>query len=49
MPPFGNILKKVEIDDLIEFLSSCTSRVAPGCREWLPPPKQSQSEDSSDN
>lgn len=39
MPPFGHILKKVEIDDLVEFLSSCRSKVAPGCRDWMPSPQ----------
>jgi mono/diheme cytochrome c family protein len=34
MPPFGGVLNRREIDDLVEFLSSCRSDEAPGCRTW---------------
>lgn len=49
MPPFGQTLKKDEIDELVDFLSSCRSKTAPGCRRWMPPPQQPQSQDQSDN
>ena len=36
MPPFGAVLSKDEIKDLVAFLSSCRSESAPGCRQWMP-------------
>jgi len=33
MPPFGNVLSKDEVKDLVAFLTSCRTDTAPGCRE----------------
>ncbi|MGA9426850.1 MAG: cytochrome c, partial [Terracidiphilus sp.] len=46
MPPFGGDLTKDEVNDLVEFLTSCRSKIAPGCRQWMPPlpPKQSEAQ-----
>ncbi|MGB7168754.1 MAG: cytochrome c [Acidobacteriaceae bacterium] len=38
MPPFGRVLGQRDIDDLVEFLSSCRTDKAPGCRRWAAPP-----------
>jgi mono/diheme cytochrome c family protein len=40
MPPFGKVLSGRDIDDLVEFLSSCRSHEAPGCRNWEGPVSQ---------
>ncbi|MGA7315886.1 MAG: cytochrome c [Silvibacterium sp.] len=37
MPPFGNVLSKDEVKDLVAFLTSCRTDTAPGCRRWIPP------------
>lgn len=37
MPPFGRVLPRSEVDDLVVFLSSCRAEEAPGCREWDTP------------
>ena len=45
MPPFGKVLSKDEVKDVVRFLASCKSETAPGCREWMQPepePGQSQ-------
>lgn len=34
MPPFGEVLTRGEVEDLVYFLSSCRSDQAPGCRTW---------------
>jgi mono/diheme cytochrome c family protein len=34
MPPFEGVLSKDEVKDLVAFLTSCRTDVAPGCREW---------------
>ena len=49
MPPFGHVLTKPEVDDLVDFLSSCKSKAAPGCRKWMPQLSQQRSEDDSDD
>jgi mono/diheme cytochrome c family protein len=36
MPPFGSILSKDEVKDVVTFLSSCRTKDAPGCRQWMP-------------
>src|SRR5580692_8487375 len=36
MPPFGEVLKASEVDDLVAFLESCRSKTPPGCRQWTP-------------
>lgn len=36
MPPFGNVLSKDEVKDLVAFLTSCRTDTAPGCRQWMP-------------
>src|SRR5271154_2280510 len=33
MPPFGNVLSKDEVKDLVAFLTTCRTDTAPGCRE----------------
>jgi mono/diheme cytochrome c family protein len=43
MPPFGKVLKKDEVDDLVDFLMSCRTKTAPGCRQWMPILPNSQS------
>lgn len=48
MPPFGKVLKKDQVDDLIEFLTSCRTKTAPGCRQWMPPLLQRQAKAQSD-
>ena len=35
MPPFGDILSKDEVKDLVTFLTSCRTEIAPGCRYWM--------------
>lgn len=37
MPPFGRVLSPRTIDELVEFLSSCRTEKAPGCRQWDAP------------
>lgn len=49
MPPFGEALKKDEVNDLVEFLTSCRTRIAPGCRQWMPPLPHKQSEAQSED
>lgn len=49
MPPFGKVLKKDEVNDLVEFLRSCQTKTAPGCRQWMPPLPQKQADDQSDD
>jgi hypothetical protein len=39
MPPFGSILSKDEVKDLVIFLTSCRTETAPGCRQWMPQPE----------
>jgi ubiquinol-cytochrome c reductase cytochrome b subunit len=36
MPPFGGVLTRSEVDDLVLFLTSCRSDQVPGCRELIP-------------
>ncbi|MFY9935745.1 MAG: cytochrome c [Silvibacterium sp.] len=36
MPPFGNVLSKDEVKDLVAFLTSCRTDAAPGCRHLIP-------------
>lgn len=36
MPPFGDVLSKKEVDDLVSFLTSCRTDTPPGCRELIP-------------
>jgi mono/diheme cytochrome c family protein len=36
MPPFGDVLSKDEVKDVVAFLSSCRTKDAPGCRQWMP-------------
>jgi len=36
MPPFGEVLSKDEVKDVVKFLSSCRTKDAPGCRQWMP-------------
>ena len=36
MPPFGNVISKDEVKDLVAFLTSCRTDAAPGCRELIP-------------
>ena len=45
MPPFGKVLKKDQVNDLVQFLTSCETKRAPGCRKWMPPLPQSPSVD----
>jgi len=35
MPPFGGVLTKNEVKDLVSFLTSCRTDKAPGCRQLL--------------
>jgi mono/diheme cytochrome c family protein len=35
MPPFGNVLSKDEVKDVVKFLTSCRTKDAPGCRQWM--------------
>jgi mono/diheme cytochrome c family protein len=45
MPPFGKVLSKDEIKDVVVFLTSCKTDSAPGCRQWMQPeaePQESQ-------
>ena len=45
MPPFGKVLSKDEVKDVIVFLTACKTEAAPGCRQWMQPepePGQSQ-------
>ena len=45
MPPFGKVLSKDEVKELVVFLTSCKTEEAPGCRQWMPPepePAQTQ-------
>lgn len=49
MPPFGKVLKKDEVNDLVEFLTSCRTKTAPGCRQWMPPLPHKQSVAQSDD
>jgi len=37
MPPFGGVLNARDVSDLVEFLSSCRTDHAPGCRVWDTP------------
>ena len=37
MPPFKSVLTKNEVSDLVVFLTSCRTEMAPGCREWGAP------------
>jgi mono/diheme cytochrome c family protein len=37
MPPFGGVLSRHDISDLVEFLRSCRTDDAPGCRDWEAP------------
>jgi mono/diheme cytochrome c family protein len=37
MPPFGDVLSKDEVKDLVVFLTSCRTETAPGCRQWMKP------------
>src|SRR5271156_1467285 len=37
MPPFGNVLSKDEVKDVLVFLTSCKTDTAPGCRQWMKP------------
>lgn len=34
MPPFGRVLTRDEVGDLVTFLTSCRTDAAPGCRSW---------------
>jgi len=36
MPPFGEVLSKDDVKDLVAFLTSCRGESAPGCRQWMP-------------
>jgi mono/diheme cytochrome c family protein len=36
MPPFGEVLRKDEVQDLVTFLASCRTETPPGCRQWMP-------------
>lgn len=36
MPPFGGVLPRDEVKELVEFLTSCKTDTAPGCRQWMP-------------
>ena len=49
MPPFGKVLKKDEINDLVAFLTSCRTKTAPGCRQWMPPLPHKQAAAQSDD
>jgi len=45
MPPFGKVLSKDEVKDVVVFLTSCKTEEAPGCRQSMPPepePAQTQ-------
>jgi mono/diheme cytochrome c family protein len=45
MPPFGKILSKDEVKDVVGFLVSCKTEASPGCRQWMPPePEQGQNQ-----
>ena len=35
MPPFGDVLSKDEVKDVVTFLTSCRSENSPGCRKWM--------------
>jgi mono/diheme cytochrome c family protein len=35
MPPFGKVLSKSEVKDVVAFLASCRAEAAPGCRQWM--------------
>ena len=37
MPPFGKVLSKDDVKDVVVFLASCKSEAAPGCRQWMQP------------
>jgi mono/diheme cytochrome c family protein len=37
MPPFGKVLSKGEVKDVVVFLASCKTEAAPGCRQWMQP------------
>lgn len=37
MPPFGKVLSKDEVKDVVVFLTSCRTESAPGCRQWMQP------------
>jgi mono/diheme cytochrome c family protein len=36
MPPFGKVLSKDEVKDLVAFLTTCRTDAAPGCRQLIP-------------
>jgi mono/diheme cytochrome c family protein len=36
MPPFGNVLSKEEVKDLVAFLTTCRTDAALGCRQLIP-------------
>ena len=36
MPPFGKVLSKDDVKDLVAFLASCRTDTAPGCRQLIP-------------
>ena len=36
MPPFKDVLTKDQVKDLVAFLTSCRTSMAPGCRTWMP-------------
>ncbi len=40
MPPFGKVLSKSEVKDVVVFLTSCKTEAAPGCRQWMQPEAQ---------
>jgi len=45
MPPFGKVLSKDEVKDVVVFLTACKTEAAPGCRQWMQPepePAQTQ-------
>jgi mono/diheme cytochrome c family protein len=37
MPPFGGVLSKDEVKNLVIFLTSCRTDAVPGCRQWTQP------------
>ena len=37
MPPFGKVLSKDQVKDVVVFLISCKTDTAPGCRRWMQP------------
>jgi len=44
MPPFGKVLSKNDVKDVVTFLTSCREADAPGCRQWMQPEQQQKAQ-----